>query len=222
MSHLPPAANGAGISAFIDEASGPDQGGAALIDGDRIAKFSDRALHPDHAEPYTMGGRTFRRQFLTMEGDRLLAEFFKSRVVQVADLAHAVALVLQEQAPECGEAWLVSQKVTSEEMAAVLEGQGALVLETRAVSAMFDARRALWSARSAHGKSAPVTIPPDTAEVTMLEWAARTYGGHPDTVRTTYSNALLLVLLDAHWWGTCAMPPDSGADPSGDAFPLGG
>jgi hypothetical protein len=104
---------------------------------DAIAKFSALAQDPKLGEKFTLGGREFTRQFLSIDAEQDLIEMILAIVKDapqgnllaglvgsIRKTKKAAALILADQAPECDEAWLSSTRgVTTNQLLALVFAQ---------------------------------------------------------------------------------------------------
>lgn len=165
------------------------------------ARLVALAREPELGEAIALGDHAFRLQFLSIESERRLHYM----VTGGGPLAEMVAIVLQEQDPACDVAWVNGCGAPREDLVDLVEKVRALHARVPELRDVLDARRASWSTRT-RTEGPRVDLPPDAAAGMFLEWACRTFAAHPRTIFREFSQALLLVLFDSHWW-LQAQPP---------------
>lgn len=187
------------------------------LSAEAIEQLTSLAMNPQWGVPFTMGGKTFARQFLTIDAEQALRSAMgrdgasamapDALLRSGVDLLRAAAIVLVDQDPECTEAWLRKTRgVTTLRLADIVAAQLALGEVVPLLAQALDARRTAVIA----GRGATAIIPESAAAAGFIEWACGRYGGrHPSAIRREYSQALLLVLFDAFWWRECAPAPEA-------------
>jgi hypothetical protein len=139
-----PPSNADAIFAIMHAQNPPEPERVDAVPDTEIAKYSALAQNPKLGEAFTIGGREFHYQFLSIAAEERLIEMIKVVLIDAPKgnllagffeslprAKEAVALILADQAPECDVAWLESRPRTDADAPRIARLVGIIVAQMK-------------------------------------------------------------------------------------------